>query len=60
MSTLPLAQCVLGYDSIDPDTTPAMLHAKKLARRPAGKYAWSPKLQEAGLLAQYWHLAYGR
>ncbi|KAI2492600.1 hypothetical protein MHU86_21950 [Fragilaria crotonensis] len=33
-----------------------MLHAEKQARRPSGKYAWSPKLREAGLTARYWHL----
>jgi hypothetical protein len=33
-----------------------MLHAEKEAKRPSGKYAWSPKLPEAGLLARYWNL----
>ena len=33
-----------------------MLHAEKMAKKPSGKYAWSPKLREAGLLARYWHL----
>jgi hypothetical protein len=33
-----------------------MLHAKKQAKRPSGKYAWSPKLREAGLVARYWNL----
>jgi hypothetical protein len=51
-----MAQCGLAYDAIDRDITCAMLHAEKLARRPAGKYAWSPKLREAGLMARYWHL----
>ena len=34
-----------------------MLHAEKMAKKPSGKYAWSPKLREVGLLlARYWHL----
>ena len=53
---MPLAQVELSYNSIDRDVTRAMLHAEKQAKRPSGKYAWSPKLREAGLLARYWHL----
>ena len=44
------------YDAIDRDITRGMLHAEKQAKRGTGKYAWSPKLREAGLLARYWHL----
>ena len=44
------------YDSIDRDITRAMLHAEKQAKQNTGKYSWSPKLREAGLLARYWHL----
>jgi hypothetical protein len=55
-STLSMTQCALGYDAIDCDITRAMLHADELARRPSGKYAWSPKLRKAGLLARYWRL----
>jgi hypothetical protein len=44
------------YDAIDRDVTRAMLHAEKQAKRPAGKYSWSPKLREVGLLTLYWHL----
>ena len=29
---------------------------QKLAKRPTGKYAWSPKLRESGLHTRYWHL----
>ena len=49
-------QCKDNFDAIDRDVTRAMLHAERKARKPAGKYAWSPKLREAGLLARYWHL----
>ncbi len=49
-------QCKESYDVIDRDITRAMLHAEKEAKRPAGKYAWSPKLRESGLLARYWNL----
>ena len=55
-SSLSLPQCKASYDAIDRDITRAMLHAEKEAKRPAGKYAWSPKLREAGLLARYWHI----
>ena len=51
-------QCKTSFDAIDRDVTRAMLHAEKAARRPAGQYAWSPKLREAGLLARYWHLRF--
>ena len=40
------------YNVIDRDVTRGMLHAKKQAKRPSGKYAWSPKLREAGLVAR--------
>ena len=55
-AALTVEQCKAAYDSIDRDITRAMLHAEREAKRPAGKYAWSPKLREAGLLARYWHL----
>ena len=44
------------YDAIDRGVTRGMLHAEKLARRTTGKYSWSPKLREAGLIARYWNL----
>ena len=44
------------YDAIDRDVTRGMLHAEKMAKRITGKYAWSPKLREAGLMARYWNL----
>jgi hypothetical protein len=31
-----------------------MLSAEKVAKRPTGKYVWSPKLREYGLLTRYW------
>ncbi|KAI2493431.1 hypothetical protein MHU86_21130 [Fragilaria crotonensis] len=49
-------QCKESYDVIDRDITRAMIHAEKEAKRPSGKYAWSPKLREAGLLTRYWNL----
>ena len=49
-------QCKACYDPIDRDVTRAMLHAEKRAKRPTGKYAWSPKLRELGLVTRYWHL----
>ncbi|KAI2489688.1 hypothetical protein MHU86_24897 [Fragilaria crotonensis] len=55
-STLTPEQCKESFDAIDRDVTRGMLHAEKQARRPSGKYAWSPKLREAGLTARYWHL----
>ena len=55
-SSLPTAVCQQQFDAIDRDVTRAMLHAEKLAKRPSGKFAWSPKLREAGLIARYWHL----
>ena len=55
-ASLPVSQCKLRFDAIDRDVTRAMLYAEKQSRRPAGKYAWSPKLREAGLLARYWNL----
>ena len=54
--SLPVSQCKACFDAIDRDVTRAMLHAERLSRRPSGKYAWSPKLREAGLRARYWHL----
>ena len=33
-----------------------MLSAEKAAKRPTGKYVWSPKLREHGLLTWYWRL----
>ena len=54
--TMTPAHCKLSFDAIDRDVTRAMLHAEREARRPAGKYAWSPKLRESRLLARYWHL----
>lgn len=45
-----------GFDKIDRDVTRAMLHAEKQAKRPKGRFAWSPKLREAGLTARFWHL----
>ena len=33
-----------SYDAIDRDVTRAMLSAEKAAKRPTGKYVWSPKL----------------
>jgi hypothetical protein len=53
---LSTSQCKDSYDAIDRDITRGMLHAEKEAKRPAGKYAWSPKLREAGILTRYWHL----
>jgi hypothetical protein len=55
-SFLTVRQCKSGYDAINRDITRAMLHAEKCAKRPAGKYSWSPKLRETGLLTRYWHL----
>jgi hypothetical protein len=55
-SSLTTSQCKESYDVIDRDVTRAMLHAEKEAKRPSGKYEWSPKLREAGLLARYWNL----
>ena len=55
-SSMTAMQCKEGFDAIDRDVTRGMLHAEKEARRPAGKYAWSPKLREVGLIARYWHL----
>ncbi|KAI2503673.1 hypothetical protein MHU86_10797 [Fragilaria crotonensis] len=55
-SSLNVQQCKESYDAIDRDITRAMIHAEKEAKRPSGKYAWFPKLREAGLLARYWNL----
>jgi hypothetical protein len=55
-SSLPLHRCKDNYNALDREITRAMLHSVKSSKRPAGKYAWSPKLREAGLLARYWHL----
>lgn len=43
-SPMTSAKCKLSFDAIDRDVTRAMLHAEIEARRPAGKYAWSPML----------------
>jgi hypothetical protein len=53
---MPSQHCKDCYDAIDRDVTRGMLYAEKVAKKPSGKYAWSPKLREAGLLARYWHL----
>jgi hypothetical protein len=53
-STLTSAQCKVRFDAIVRGVTKVMLHAEKQTRCPAGKYAWSPKLREAGLIARYW------
>ena len=45
-----------SYDAIDRDVMRAMLSAEKAAKRPTGKYVWSPKLREHGLLTRYWRL----
>ena len=50
------AQVKESYDTIDRDVTRAMLYAEKQAKKPAGKYVWSPKLREAGLCARFWNL----
>ena len=50
-STLPTTSCQQLFDAIDRDLTRALIHAEKLAKRPSGKFAWSPKLREAGLVA---------
>ncbi len=55
-SSLTVVQCKSGYDALDRDIMRAMLHAEKCAKRPSGKYSWSPKLREAGLMTRYWHL----
>jgi hypothetical protein len=55
-SSLTAQQCKTSYDALDRDITRAMLHAEKEAKRPSGRYEWSPKLREAGLLARYWNL----
>ena len=34
------------YNSIDRDITRAMLHAEKTAKKPSGKYVWSPELRK--------------
>jgi hypothetical protein len=44
------------YNSIDRDITRAMLHAEKTAKKPSGKYVWSPELRKHGLLSRYWRL----
>ena len=44
------------YNAFDRDVIRGMLHAEKQAKRPSGKYAWSPKLREAGPIARYWNL----
>ena len=54
--SLPPEICKQNFDAIDRDVTRGMLHAERQAKRPSGKFAWSPKLREAGLLAHYWNL----
>ncbi len=55
-SSLPLCQCKDNYDALDRDVTRAMLCAENCAKRHSGKFAWSPKLREAGLLTRYWRM----
>ena len=45
-SFMTTAQVKDSNDTIDRDVTRAMLHAEKQAKRPKGKFAWSPKLCE--------------
>jgi hypothetical protein len=54
--TMPPTSRQASYDAIDRDFTRAMLSAEKAAKRPTGKYVWSPKLREHGLLTRYWRL----
>jgi hypothetical protein len=54
--TMPPTSQQASYDAIDRDVTRAMLSAEKAAKRPTGKYVWSPKLIEHGLLTRYWRL----
>ena len=54
--SLPTDVCKQNFDAIDRDVTRGMLYAERQAKRPSGKFAWSPKLREAGLLARYWNL----
>ena len=42
--TMPQTSRQESYDAIDRDVTCAMLSAEKAAKRPTGKYVWSPKL----------------
>jgi hypothetical protein len=44
------------YEAIDRDVTRGMLHAEKAAKKPSGKYVWSPELRKHGLLTRYWRL----
>ena len=55
-SSLPLCQCKDNYDALDRDVTRAMLYAENCAKRHSGKFAWSPKLREAGLITRYWRM----
>ena len=52
--TMPQTSRQESYDAIDRDVTRAMLSMEKAAKRPTGKYVWSPKLREHGLLTRYW------
>ena len=54
--TMPQTTRQASYDTIDRDVTCVMLSAEKAAKRPTGKYVWSPKLREHGLLTWYWQL----
>ena len=54
--TMPQTSRQESYNAIDRDVTCAMLSAEKAAKRPAGKYMWSPRLREHGWLTRYWRL----
>jgi hypothetical protein len=56
LNSMPLERVRECYNSIDRDVTRAMLHAEKVAKRPSGKYVWSPELRKHGLLTRYWRL----
>ena len=44
--TMPPISRQESYDAIDRDVTRVMLSAEIAAKRPTGKYVWSPKLRE--------------
>jgi hypothetical protein len=52
----PITRIRERHDSIDRNITRDMLHAEKVAKRPSGKYVWSPELRKHGLLTRYWRL----
>jgi Reverse transcriptase (RNA-dependent DNA polymerase) len=56
LSSMPLDRVRDCYNAIDRDVTRAMLHAEKVAKRPSGRYVWSPELRKHGLLTRYWRL----